>query len=63
MSNTGDAVAAAGAECADSDRPCDNKDCRKALHKLPSRSVVALACLPLDYLFFHFFVANKKNLQ
>ena len=34
MSNTGDAVAAAGAECADSDRPCDNKDCRKLLFKL-----------------------------
>jgi len=33
MSNTGDAAAAAGAECADS-RACDNKDCRKTQHKL-----------------------------
>ena len=28
------AAAAADAECADSDRLCDYKDCRKLLHKL-----------------------------
>ena len=35
MPNTKDAAAAAGAaECADSARLCDYKDCRKPLHKL-----------------------------
>ena len=34
MPNTKEAAAAAGAECADSDRLCDYKDCRKPLHKL-----------------------------
>ena len=35
MANTKDAAAAAGAaECADSARLCDYKDCRKLLHKL-----------------------------
>ena len=33
MSKSG-AAAAADAECADSDRLCDYKDCRKPLHKL-----------------------------
>ena len=33
MSNSG-AAAAADAECADSDRLCDYKNCRKPLHKL-----------------------------
>ena len=35
MANTKDAAAAAGAaECADSARLCDYKDCRKLMHKL-----------------------------